>query len=450
MAKANVRDVALTLLIRIEKAGSFSHLVISQAIDQANLKAADEKLLTELVYGTVERRRALDYYLAPFIDQKKLKADWILPLLHMSVFQFVYLDKVPMYAIINEAVNIAKQRGHQGIASLINGVLRNMERKGLPRLEEIDDHIERVAVETSHPTWLVTEWVQMYGEETAFRICQANVTKKPLAVRVNQLKISRDALMKRLSDDGFEVMPSKWLKDAIIICKGNIVKTDYMAEGLITIQDQSSMLAAYMLDVAPGMKVLDACSAPGGKAGYIGEIMENKGELAAHDLHENKLRLIQKQAKRLGITNMEVARQDARKLGERYPEQYFNRILIDAPCSGFGVIRSKPDIKYSKQPEDVERLQEIQLAILKEASGLLQDDGKLVYSTCTIGTKENEEVVQQFLEQHPEFQVDPAFLEEAAALETEEVHLTSYGLQLFPHTFPSDGFFITRCIKRSG
>lgn len=450
MGKKQVREVALTLLIRIEKAGSFSHLIISQAIDQTELKVADERLLTELVYGTVERRRALDYYLAPFIDEKRMKADWILPLLRMSVFQFVYLDKIPMYAIINEAVNIAKQWGHEGIASLINGVLRNMERKGLPNLDKVEDPIERVAVETSHPTWLVTEWVNDYGEETAIQICQANVTRKPLTVRVNQLKTSRDAMLQQLSEDGFEVMPSKWLKDAIIIYKGNIVKTNYMMEGLLTIQDQSSMLAVNMLEAAPGMKILDACSAPGGKAGFIGEIMENKGKLAAHDLHDNKLKLIRQQSKRLGITNMEVSRQDARKLSERYTQQYFDRILIDAPCSGFGVIRSKPDIKYSKQPEDVERLQEIQLAILQESAGLLKEDGKLVYSTCTISTKENEEVVQQFLQLHPEFQVDPDFLEEAAAFQAEDVRITTYGLQLFPHSLPSDGFFITRCMRKSG
>lgn len=447
MANSNVRTVALDILIRIEKEGGFSHLLISQVLDQNLLSEKDENLLTEIVYGAMERKITLDYYLEPFIKSQKKLADWVHMLLRMSVFQLEFLDHVPAYAVINEAVEIAKQKGHKGISSLVNGVLRNIQRKGVPNIDEINDRTKRLAVKTSHPEWLVARWIQLYGFEITKQMCETNVTKKSVNIRINHLKTNREQVLSVLEKVGIEASISPYVKDSIIIHKGNILKTSLVQEGYVTIQDQSSMLASQLLQPEPNMTVLDACSAPGGKATYIGELMDNKGTIYAYDLHKNKVNLIKKNANRLGLTNITVGQNDARKLQEVHQAASFDRILIDAPCSGFGVIRSKPDIKYNKSMEDIKKLQSVQISILNEVAPLLKKEGKLVYSTCTVDVMENEEVIKSFLNHHRDYEVDEQFLREINMLTFKNARVTEYGLQLFPQTIQSDGFFITRLTR---
>lgn len=421
-------------------------MLISQSIQKHKLSAKDQNLLTEIVYGTMERKLTLDYFLEDYIQKQKKVADWVRMLLRLSVFQFAYLDKVPAFAVINEAVNIAKRKGHKGIASFVNGVLRNIDRHGLKSLESIKNPNERLSIETSHPLWLVERWIEYYGFETAKAICFENNEKKALSIRVNTLKISREALMEQLTEKkGFAVRPSAVVDKGIIIDKGNIFKTDYLDHGYCSVQDQSSMLAASMLQTEQDMTVLDTCSAPGGKTGYIGEQMQNTGAIHAFDLHKNKIKLIANNSERLGLTNVSAKMADARELQTLFEAAAFDRILIDAPCSGFGVIRSKPDIKYSKQPKDIDYLQQVQMSILQHVAPLLKNDGKIVYSTCTIEKKENEKLIQAFLESHDTFKVDESFLKEAEKYDN--CQLTPYGLQIFPQTFHADGFFITRLIK---
>lgn len=434
--------------MRIEKEGGFSHLVVSKAIEQENIKEIDESLLTEIVYGTLENKLRLDYSLAPFIEKQKNLPDWVLMLLRMSLYQLTYLDKVPAYAVINEAVDIAKERGHRGIASLVNGVLRNIKRQGVRDMSDIKDPVERLAIETSHPVWLVQLWVDAYGFETTKTMCQVNKTRKPVSVRVNRLRATREEVIANLAQQGIEGQPSKVVDHGIHIVTGNIMKSNVMAEGYVTVQDASSMLAASFLEVEPGMEVLDTCSAPGGKATYIAEEMHNAGEIHAYDLHKNKLKLVANHAKRLGLTNITVNQQDARNMQQVHEPETFDRILIDAPCTGFGVIRSKPDITYNKSLADIKRLQAIQLTILEEVAPLLKKNGKLVYSTCTINPIENEEVIQQFLQSHPTFEVESVFLTEINTPLFAEAKVSDYGVQLFPQTFNSDGFFMTRLIRK--
>lgn len=445
MSNKNVRRVALELLLRIEKEGSFSHLLLSQTIQKENITEQDERLLTEIVYGTMERKLTLDYYLKPFIRSPKRRADWVLMLLRMSVFQLEFLDKVPEYAVIHESVNIAKQKGHKGIASFVNGVLRNLVRKGVPDIEAITDPALKLSIETSHPKWLVDRWITHYGFDVTKQMCQSNLTKKSVSLRVNRLRTNREEMIKTLEKEGIMAEVSPYVKDGIIIRKGNILKTNVIKEGLVTIQDQSSMLASLLLQVEPRMHVLDACSAPGGKTTYIGELMENKGSIFAYDLHQNKINLVMNNAKRLGLTNVNVGQSDARKLQMIHEEESFDRILIDAPCSGLGVIRSKPDIKYSKQVEDIYKLHDVQLAILDHVAPLLKISGKLMYSTCTVEAMENEGVVHKFLETHSNYVIDEQLLHEVKKFKN--AHVTKYGFQLFPQTIESDGFFITRLTK---
>ena len=447
MSASQLRKTILDLLIRVEKDSGFSHLLLHKEINSKKLNPKDEALLTQIVYGTLERKLTLDYYLEGFVNQKKKPEAWVQILLRMSVYQMVYLDKIPDHAIIHEAVEIAKERSHKGIQSFVNGVLRNVQRNGVPDLANIKDATERLSIETSHPLWLVEHWIDSYGFETTEAICQANLAEKPIAVRVQPLKISREQAIQKLESQGFSVQPSTLSEQGLIIEKGNILNSDIFHDGMITIQDQSSMLVGDLLKAESGMTVLDSCSAPGGKATHIAEKMGDKGTIHAHDLHKKKVNLITEKAEILGLSIIEAEQGDARKLKEIYEKASFDRILVDAPCSGLGVIGSKPEIKYEKTAADIENLQKIQLDILHSVAGLLKSDGLMIYSTCTVVPEENEEVVKQFLEMNPNFAVDADFFNELPAELDHSQGVTEYGLQLFPQTHQTDGFFLTRLKK---
>ncbi|WP_217585653.1 16S rRNA (cytosine(967)-C(5))-methyltransferase RsmB [Lentibacillus saliphilus] len=441
-----LRMAILDVLIKIEQKSGYSHLVISHEINQQHISKKDEGLFTEIVYGTMQRKMTIDFYLDAFLKRNQKLQPWVKMLLRMSVYQMVYLDKVPDHAIIHEAVEIAKQRGHKGIASLINGVLRNIQRKGVPDLASITPEAKQLAIATSHPEWLVNRWISMYGFDVTAQMCHANLHHIPVSIRIQPLKTSRKAMIAQLEAEGFEVRPSKLSSQGIIIDKGNILKSNVLSEGLATIQDQSSMLVGELLDVREGMNVLDACSAPGGKATHIAEKMNNQGQIRAYDLHKKKLNLIQDKAKTLGLSIINTEQGDARNV--HLPAESFDRILVDAPCSGLGVIRGKPDIKYNKNEADIKKLSQIQLDILTHIAPTLKKGGRMIYSTCTVDLEENEHVIQTFLEHHPEYAVDQTFWAELPDPIKDSVDQSDYGLQLFPHTFETDGFFLVRLMKK--
>jgi 16S rRNA (cytosine967-C5)-methyltransferase len=447
MTEFRLRNTIVDLLVRIEKDHGFSHLLIDHALRTGQMDKKDEGLLTEIVYGTVQRQLTIDYYLAAFVNPKKKLDIWVKALLRMSVYQMVFLDKVPDHAIIHEAVEIAKKRGHKGIASFVNGVLRTMQRKGVPDTNQIVDQNERLAIETSHPNWLVDRWVANYGYPVAKEICETNLKRKAMSVRIQPLKITREEAMKRLNEEGLETKKSMFSPQGIIIEKGNILKTALFKMGYITIQDQSSMLVAEMLHTAPGMKVLDACSAPGGKVTHIAEKMKDKGQIHAYDLHQKKIKEVNKKASNLQLSIINAQPGDARKLQALHENESFDRILIDAPCSGLGVIRGKPEIKYDKQPADIERLSAIQSDILYRVAPLLKKGGLLIYSTCTVDKQENETVVKQFLADHSNYQMDETFFNEIPDDLKSSPGISVQGIQIFPQTNDTDGFFLTRLIK---
>lgn len=443
-----MRSSILEILIRIEKDTGYSHLLIDQEMKKRHIPAKDQGLLTEIVYGTLQHSIRLDYYLDHFINKKKKLDLWVKILLKMSLYQMVFLDRVPDHAIIHEAVEIAKTRGHKGIASLVNGILRSAQRQGVPSIDQIEDETKRLAVETSHPVWLVRRWIKAYGYETTAGMCRANTTHKPLSVRVQPLRIDREEAIRILTEQGFQVRTSTFSDQGLIIDKGNILNSDLFRQGFLTIQDQSSMLPAEMLKLAPGLRVLDACSAPGGKATHIAEIMENKGKVHAYDLHQKKIKLIDQKAKGLQLNIIHAEAKDASKLGEFHEAERFDRILVDAPCSGLGVIRGKPEIKYNKEEKDIQRLAQIQYDILEAVAPLLKKDGLLVYSTCTVDKEENEEVVRRFLHNNTNFSMDKNFFEELPSMLKTSIGMSAYGLQLFPQMFNTDGFFLTRFIRK--
>ncbi len=439
MGIMNVRETALELIDTVEKSGSYSNLMLNNAIEKNNMSGRDAALLTEIMYGTIQRKLTLDFYLAPFLKKKPER--WVNNLLRLSLYQMVYLDKVPERAIIHEAVNIAKKRGHKGIASMVNGVLRSIQREGVPDTKTIQDDTERISIETSHPLWLVKRWIGAYGAEKTEAMCQHNLTAPDQTARVNEMKITRHEAIEKLQEEGFDASPSEVSPHAIRIAKGNAAKSSLYTEGIISIQDESSMLVAPVLGASPGQHVLDMCAAPGGKTAHISELMNNKGHIDALDIHEHKLKLVTQNAERLSLSNIHVQKQDARKAGDIFEKETFDAILVDAPCSGLGVIRRKPDLKYAKEEKDLENLQTIQLNILAAAAPLVKENGVLVYSTCTVDKEENEGTVTSFLATHPEFQPEP--------LEHISIQPKSTMLQVFPDDFGGDGFFISKFRKKA-
>lgn len=446
MAKKRVREIALDLLELVEKQQSYSNLLLNETIKKHNLNDADRRLLTELCYGTLQRKMTLDYFLVPFIKKQKKLDSWVRNLLRLSVYQFVYLTKIPDRAIIHEAVEIAKKRGHRGIGGFINGVLRSMQRKGLPSLEDIQDPIKRLSIATSHPLWLVKRWVAQYGYSRTKAMCEENLQPSVQTARVNEYVSSTEEVMERLTAEGFAVEASRHLPMALKSRKGNLAHSQAFQEGYLTIQDESSMLVALAVNPLLDEKILDACAAPGGKTTHMAERMQNSGEITALDIHKHKIKLIEENASRLKLTNIRTKRLDAREAKSHFPPESFDRILVDAPCSGLGVLKGKPDIKYRKSEADIERLAEIQLDLLDSVSGLLKKGGQLVYSTCTVDQKENRDVARAFLNTHTEFVPD---LDLADRLpESVRPFVTGNTLELLPQDLQSDGFFIATFKKK--
>ena len=448
MSKFQLRTKTLDVLVQIGDSGAFSHLTIDQTIEKMDWAHKDQALFTELVYGTLQRKLTLDYFLNHFVDPNKKVEKWVKWLLYLSFYQMHYLDKIPDHAIIHEAVEIAKQKGHQGIAKFVNGVLREAQRQGFPSFDTIEDLIERLSIETSHPYWLVERWIDSYGEEQTEAMCKANLETKPISVRVNSLKLTRDEAIEQLTHDGFEVKASQFSNHGIIIEKGHILDHPLFKSGSLTIQDQSSMLVVEMMDIKQDQIVLDACSAPGGKATHIGEKLNNTGRVYAYDLHQKKVNLVKRKAEQLGLINISTAAIDGRQLNQKYEPETFDRILVDAPCSGFGVIRTKPDIKYAKTAKDVDNLAHVQYELLEKIAPLLKKNGKLLYSTCTVDPTENEVVVTEFLINNQRYEVDPDFFKELPDFLNKEIEHLQVGIQIFPNEFNSDGFFLTRIRRK--
>ncbi len=446
MKQKTVREAALNILVRVGQGGGYSNLLIRQEIEKDQFSPKDVALLTELVYGTLQRRDTLEYFLSPFV-KRKVKP-WVKWLLFSAIYQVEYLERIPFHAVIYESVEIAKKKGGKALGSFVNGVMRNIQRQGVPSFDSIEDPIKKLAIETSHPEWLVRRFIKWYGYDLTRSMCLFNLHSSDVTVRVQSLKHTRENVMQELTKDGFKVEASPLSKQGIIIKEGNIFRHPLFSSSL-TVQDESSMLVGEMMGVEPKMKVLDACSAPGGKTTHIAEKMLDQGEVHAYDLHDKKAKLVEAKAKDLGLSIIKAYAGDSRMLGDIYEKETFDRILLDAPCSGLGVLRGKPDIKYQKTEKDIGQLASIQKQLLEAVSPLLKQNGKMIYSTCTVDKEENEEVIKEFLSKHPEFSVDPTFREELPEVCKALPGLSEWGLQLFPQDLNTDGFFLTRLVKNA-
>lgn len=438
--RQNARLAALKVLDEVEERGAYSHLAVNNTLRQGQWPEQEAGLLTELVYGTIQRKNTLDYFIRKRVKQPLSKLQlWVLNLLRISFYQLHFLDRIPAHAIVNEAVTIAKKRGHKGISGMVNGVLRNAIReKDTFDWEAFSQPAEKIALIHSHPQWLVERWMDQYGETVTEAMCQANNQPPKSSIRVNLLRHSREEYLAQLIEQGIDAAPSALSRQGVVINRaGNLANRSGYREGNYSIQDESSMLVADILDPHPDMKVLDACAAPGGKTTHLAELMGDRGEIWANDIHSHKIHLIEEQLRRLQLSCIRTITGDALKLNDRFDVGSFDRILLDAPCSGLGVIRRKPDIKWSKKASDIDGISRLQVQLLSCMAPLLKSGGRMVYSTCTVEKSENEQVIEQFLAAHPQF-----------ALDQESPLLTNGMRQIYPQEYLSDGFFIAKLKKR--
>lgn len=426
-----VRETALKVLYEVDKKGAYSNIALNEILksvrkSENEIDNRDVGFISEIVYGTVAWKLTIDEIIKKYstIKLKKI-SPWIINILRMSIYQIVFLDKVPKSAVVNEGVNLAKRYGHQGSKNFVNAVLRKVEKKDYEEFFAIKNDTERISKTTSMPVWLVEKLIKETSIQKADEICKASNLRPILWIRANTLKITPEELKNRLNEEKIEAQ----IDGNFLIIQGikNIENLSLFKEGLFTIQDKTAGLIPEMLKTKPGEKVLDACSSPGGKTTYMAEKMKNQGEIIAWDIHPHRVKLVEETSKRLGITIIKTEEKDATKYEEKY-RNYFDKILLDVPCLGLGVIKRKPDIKWQKQSEDIEEITKIQKNILKNCSKYLKDGGELVYATCSILKEENEEVIYDFLENNKTFEM----LEE---------------IQIYPSE-KNDGFFMAKLQKK--
>ena len=383
------RNIALKILYEVNTKQAYSNIVLDKYINQNRDKLSnlDINFISELVYGVVTWKLTLEYIIQKYSKIKiKKMSDWVKNILFLGAYQIVFLDKVPKSAAVNECVNLCKKYNYKS-SNFVNAILRKIEKSDYEEINNINKSITQTSLKYSMPEWIVKKFYEEYGKDLATSICK-NLNLKPnIAVRLNRLKPE------------IEIGESGILKDfRIITGTKNITKMKEYKEGYITIQDEAVGLSSFLLSPKEGENVLDACSAPGGKTTYLAEIMNNKGKIIAWDIYENRLKQVEENAKRLGINIIKTETHDATVFKEEYVKK-FDKILLDVPCLGLGVIRRKPDIKWNREESNIEEISNIQYKILKECSKYLKDDGVLLYSTCSMLKEENELIIEKFLKE---------------------------------------------------
>ena len=420
------RKTAFLTLVDVESKKAYSNLALNHQIIINKPNA--QGFVRELVYGVLENKITLDYYIDILVKNgvASLRANE-LTILRMGIYQLRNMNSVPEYAAVNESVMLAKRycRGRDG---LINGVLREyLNKKMQLRLpDRSDDEVKYLSVKYSYAPWIIELWMEHYSTDFVETLLAAGNEKAPMTVRLNWLRIMKPDLIKKLKESGFEAEEGKICQNALYVRGNKLLDTELYRLGMFTPQDESSMLVAEKLNPKHGDTVMDICAAPGGKTTAIAERMNNTGKIIASDIYRRKLDLIDKEARRLGITNIETRPWDATRVDSSM-FQKADRVLVDAPCSGLGVVRRKPEIKYKERTTDMELLPKKQLAILSASSSYVKPGGTLVYSTCTINPEENEHVIDAFIRKNPSFKKLERTL-------------------LLPNVNGTDGFFI--CVMK--
>ncbi|MDA8433717.1 MAG: 16S rRNA (cytosine(967)-C(5))-methyltransferase RsmB [Nitrospiraceae bacterium] len=397
------------------------------------LDKRDRAFLTEIVYGVTRYRDTLDWVLGRYMKNPSKPGAFTQNNLRAAVYQ-IYFMRVPDWAAVNEAVEMEKSSSSPGKASLVNAVLRsvlrNKDRVSHPF--PFDDPADRIAINTSHPKWLVKRWLGRFGEEEARRLAEANNRVPPLTIRVNTLRTTREDLISLLVSHGAACVPTEFSPDGIVLKEVRSHEELSFADGLFAVQDEASQLISYLLDPRPGETVLDGCAAPGGKTTHIAQLMRDSGLIVAVEKDGERIDMLRANLRDLGVTSVTIVQGDVAQMRGAGP---FDRILLDAPCSATGVIRRNPDVKYRRKARDLADYKANQMGLLRAAASLLKEGGRLVYSVCSLEPEEGEEVAHEFLKTAAEFRI----------IDAEAVFVRQFSAQGFVRTYPHrhtmDGFF---------
>ncbi len=435
----NAREAAYEVLHKVLYEGAYSNLALNQIIKENNFKSVDSSFLTALVYGTLERLVTIDYIIRKLssVPFRKIERETLI-ILRMGIYQLLYMDKVPDSAAVNESVKLAKEKKLFKSSGFINGLLRSFLRNEKKlSLPDEKDKSRYLSVKYSCPEYLVTLWLKAYGEEITLEILKSLSGRPPLTIHVNTLKTTPEKLLEALKTEGVSAEQSNILPWILSVENtGGIDTLNAYKKGEFFVQDESSTLCAYFTDAKEGDTVFDICSAPGGKAFSMAMMMNNMGLIKAFDVHVHKIKLIESGAYRLGIKCIKPSVRDGAE--DRDFSEKADIVLCDVPCSGFGIIRRKPEIRYTKEANYSE-LPALQLEILENSARLVKKGGVLQYSTCTLNPEENSEIAEKFLEKHPEFKAGELKLPEGIS---HRINEPSNQLTMFPEENSGDGFFV--------
>jgi len=423
----NARELALNVLYKIEVGEAYSNTILDKELNNSDLSKVDKALASELVYGVLTWKLTLDEIIQRYslVKLKKI-SDWIMNILRIGIYQIAFLDKIPESAAVNESVNLAKRYGHEASARFVNAVLRKVSTDEVDKLidylkTKTKTDYEIISILTSHPVWMVQKLLENYDKKFVTELLNANNIVPDITIRANTLRTTREELKKLLDLKHIDCKLGN-LPDSILVKKLNNFDGQ-----LYVVQDEAAQLACLKLEPKENESILDACAAPGGKTTYISQLMKNTGRVDAWDIHEHRIKLIKETASKMGITNITTRIADASEYHTQLYEKY-DRVLLDVPCSGLGVIRKKPDIKWTRKLEDLEELLNTQKLILECCSAYVKTGGIVIYSTCTILKEENEMQIERFLQKHKEFKL----LEE---------------IKLYPNVNGTDGFYIAKMQK---
>ena len=440
-----VRGLAVKILNRIDRTDAYLDKLLEIEIKNSILVGADKALLFEIVHGVTRWQGRIDWILTGFYKGQFSKAiPNIKNALRVALYQILFLEKVPDYAAVNEAVEFVKKLQGQAAADLTNAVLRNIIRnKENIRYPNPDEDINNyLSAYFSHPNWLVKRWLARFGREETEKLLIANNNKPNLSIRVNNLVTNPTEMKSLLNSVELKFSEGKFLKEFIRMNSlTNIADWEYFAKGYFSIQDESTGFPIKLLNVSPGMRVLDLCAAPGGKTGFLADEMKNTGEIVALDKFESRLKILEKNLTRLKVTNVVPKIIDAADFED---QAGFDRVLIDAPCSGLGTLTKKPDLKWKRDLGDIRKIVNIQYDLLKKGASLVKENGFIVYSTCTIEPEENFELIKKFLSENPNFALVNAGQELPKAVVDDNGCVAT-----LPHVHGIDGAFAAKLIRNN-
>lgn len=442
------RSHALRILKEVEE-GAYANIALNRLLSQISLAEEERSFLTELTYGVLQRLNTLDWILSLFLTSPLEKlTPWIRNVLRLGVFQLLYLERVPVSAAVDESVKLAQRFGHKGVAGLVNAVLRKVSRakEDIPWPSKSDDPPLYLSLVYSFPLWIVRRWIRQMGLNEAEELCLANNAVPPLSIRTNILKTSPKRLKGLLEEEGIKADLCRYAPEGLILhLTKRLTDLNSFQEGLFQVQGEASMLVAPLVNPKAGDLVLDLCSAPGGKTLHMAMLMGNKGNIVAADLYPHRLKLLQKTMERYNIKIVRTEKLDGRSISSgKYG--YFDRVLLDVPCSGLGVVRRKGELKWRRKEQDIFSLARLQADLLRSAFQALRPGGVLVYSACSTEPEETKDVIYGFLQEEPSASLAllaPLLPAELQSQETEEGMIYFY-----PHKHGLDGFFVARLRKK--